>query len=89
MNKLNDLCKSRQKAVSALTEAGHESGILKQEPAGRSGRTEVLYRLERERQNISLDTMMGPASAMDREIRTGIRDRETSPGAPLQSPALR
>ena len=76
----SELAEARQKIVSALTEARLASGVSQDELAGRIGTKKPnISRIESGQQNISLDTMLRYASALDKEVVVEIREKAEPP----------
>ncbi|MBR1711302.1 MAG: XRE family transcriptional regulator [Clostridia bacterium] len=76
MNDSFKILASRQKIVSSLTEARMEAGISQQELANRIGTHKPnISRIESGQQNISLDTMLKIASALNKEISVELKDK--------------
>ena len=75
-----DILAARQRIVSALTEARMESGISQQELANRIGTHKPnICRIESGQQNISLDTMLKIASALNKDVSFEITEKVKPP----------
>ena len=73
----SDLITARQRIVSTLTEARLAAGISQQELANRIGTQKPnISRMESGQQNISLDTMLKYASALDLDVSIDLKDKE-------------
>ncbi len=71
-----EILASRQKIISSLAEARMEAGLSQQELANRIGTHKPnISRIESGQQNISLDTMLKIASALNKEISIDLKDR--------------
>jgi len=80
MNESSDIVFLRQKIVSALTEARMESGISQQELANRIGTHKPnISRIESGQQNISLDTMLKIASALNKDVSFELTEKAEPP----------
>lgn len=76
----SELVSARQRIVSALTEARLAAGVSQQELANRIGTQKPnISRMESGQQNISLDTMLKYASALDLDVSIGLKDKEKLP----------
>ena len=76
----SELVSARQRIVSALTEARLAAGVSQQELANRIGTQKPnISRMESGQQNISLDTMLKYASALDLDVSIGLKDKEELP----------
>ncbi|MBR1683781.1 MAG: helix-turn-helix domain-containing protein [Clostridia bacterium] len=71
---------ARQKIVSTLAEARMASGVSQQELANRIGTQKPnISRLESGQQNISLDTMLKIASALNKDITIDLKEKTEPP----------
>ena len=76
----SELVSARQRIVSALTEARLAAGVSQQELANRIGTQKPnISRMESGQQNISLDTMLKYASALDLDVSIDLKDKEDLP----------
>ena len=77
MNESSGILTDRQKIVSSLTAARMEAGLSQQELANRIGTHKPnISRIESGQQNISLDTMLKIASALNKEISIELKDKQ-------------
>jgi len=77
MNESSGILTDRQKIVSSLTAARMEAGLSQQELANRIGTHKPnISRIESGQQNISLDTMLKIASALNKEISFELKDKQ-------------
>ena len=82
----SELVSARQRIVSALTEARLAAGVSQQELANRIGTQKPnISRMESGQQNISLDTMLKYASALDLDVSIDLKDKEDLPVSRFRS----
>lgn len=75
-----DILAARQRIVSTLTEARMESGVSQQELANRIGTHKPnISRIESGQQNISLDTMLKIASALNKDVSFSLTEKTAPP----------
>lgn len=76
MSESSRILTNRQKIISSLTAARMEAGLSQQELANRIGTHKPnISRIESGQQNISLDTMLKIASALNKEISFELKDK--------------
>jgi len=80
MSESSKILASRQSIVSSLTAARMEAGLSQQELANRIGTHKPnISRIESGQQNISLDTMLKIASALNKEVSFELKDKPVAP----------
>lgn len=80
MKESSDLVTARQRIVSSLVEARMASGVSQQELANRIGTQKPnISRIESGQQNISLDTMLKIASALNKDVAIDLKEKAELP----------
>lgn len=80
MKESPELVAERQKIVSRLVEARMASGVSQQELANRIGTQKPnISRIESGQQNISLDTLLKIASALNKDVAIDLKEKSEPP----------